>query len=146
MALSPRYILTDAKTGRLVMGRGQWNIAGQGPARPDSTWQDAIAGEDWLKECAGCHTTGLDVAKAATFTAADYKSGRSMPFVELSIGCEACHGPGSDHLKRQARTASGQQSQAADAQICGACHTRGNSKDAKARRTSTRSAMFQAAI
>jgi predicted CXXCH cytochrome family protein len=127
-----RYILADAKTGRLVMGRGQWNIAGQGPSGADNTWQDATAGEDWLKECAGCHTTGLDVAKAATFTAADYRAGRPMPFVELSIGCEACHGPGSEHLKGPSKdNIPVNKAQAADGQICGACHTRGSSKDSK---------------
>lgn len=38
---------------------------------------------DWLQKCAGCHTTGYDPA--------------TRTFSELNIGCEACHGPGSDH-------------------------------------------------
>ncbi|MCX8069035.1 MAG: cytochrome c family protein, partial [Thermodesulfovibrionales bacterium] len=38
----------------------------------------------WFKECAGCHATGVDVAKRT--------------FKEPGIGCEACHGPGSNCL------------------------------------------------
>ena len=80
-----RYILTDPKTGRLVMGAGQWNIPGQGPAASDATWQPAAAGEDWLKECAGCHTTGFNLEKAAKFSAANFKAGKGMPFVEFGF-------------------------------------------------------------
>ncbi len=38
----------------------------------------------WLKNCGGCHVTGLDYEKRT--------------FVESGVGCEACHGPG-DHEK-----------------------------------------------
>ena len=38
---------------------------------------------DWLSRCAGCHTTGFDP--------------KTDTFAELSIGCEACHGPGAEH-------------------------------------------------
>jgi hypothetical protein len=39
---------------------------------------------DWLVKCAGCHTTGYNPT--------------TRGFSELNIGCEACHGPGSDHV------------------------------------------------
>ena len=129
-----RYILADPKTGRLVMGAGQWNIPGQGPAASDATWQPAAAGDDWLKECAGCHTTGFNLEKANKFTAANYKAGKGMPFVELGIGCEACHGPGSEHVVPGKSTKDNipvNKSEALDAQICGQCHTRGTSRDDK---------------
>jgi predicted CXXCH cytochrome family protein len=129
-----RYILTDPKTGRLVMGAGQWNIPGQGSTASDATWQPAAAGEDWLKECAGCHTTGFNLEKATKFTAANYKTGKGLPFVELGIGCEACHGPGSEHVVPGKSTKDNipvNKSKALDAQICGQCHTRGASKDDK---------------
>jgi predicted CXXCH cytochrome family protein len=129
-----RYILADPKTGRLVMGAGQWNIPGQGPAASDAAWQPAAAGEDWLKECAGCHTTGFNLEKANKFTAANYKTGKGLPFVELGIGCEACHGPGSEHAVPGKSTQDNipvNKSKALDAQICGQCHTRGASKDDK---------------
>ena len=127
-----RYIVVDPKTNRLVMGRGQWNIAGQGRADSDNTWQDATAGEDWLKECAGCHTTGFNLARSEKYTAADYRAGKVFPFVELGIGCEACHGPASEHIKAPSKASIPvNKAKAADAQICGACHTRGASKDDK---------------
>ena len=129
-----RYILADRKTGRLVLGAGQWDVAGQGSAASDAAWQPAAAGEDWLKECAGCHTTGFNLEKADKFTAANYKSGKGMPFVELGIGCEACHGPGSEHVVPGKSTKDNipvNKSEALDAQICGQCHTRGISKDDK---------------
>ncbi len=48
--------------------------------------------------CLACHTTGFDLEKANSIdrTAADY----SLLSVtsELGIGCEACHGPGSQHV------------------------------------------------
>jgi len=34
------------------------------------------AGDDWLKECAGCHTTGFNLEKASKFTSANYKAGK----------------------------------------------------------------------
>jgi predicted CXXCH cytochrome family protein len=127
-----RYILADPKTGRLVMGAGQWNIGGQEPAASDGAWQSAAAGDDWLKECAGCHTTGFDLEKATKFTAANYKAGKGTPFVELGIGCEACHGPGSEHIVPGKSTKDNipvNKTEALDAQICGQCHTRGISRD-----------------
>jgi hypothetical protein len=127
-----RYIVADPKTNRLVLARGQWNIAGQGPSNVDATWQEAAGGDDWLKECAGCHTTGFNPAKSERYTAADYKAGKDFPFVELGVGCEACHGPASEHLKAPNKNSIPvNKAKAANAQICGACHTRGTSKDDK---------------
>lgn len=111
-----RYILKDAKTGRLVLGAGQWNIASQGPARSDNTWQNAAAGDDWLKSCAGCHTTGYDP--------------QTEKYAELGIGCEACHGPASEHIKSPNKNTipvNGSEALAAD--ICGQCHTNGSSPE-----------------
>jgi len=65
-----------------------------------------------VKRCNGCHTVGLNV-----------ETGK---FVEPSVGCESCHGPGDWHSNTAGigKIASG-----LDAQICGQCHTRGNSKE-----------------
>ena len=38
----------------------------------------------WWTECAGCHATGVDPVKKT--------------FVEAGVACEACHGPGSNHV------------------------------------------------
>ncbi|MCJ2563981.1 MAG: cytochrome c family protein, partial [Candidatus Thermoplasmatota archaeon] len=42
----------------------------------------------WDRRCAGCHSTNTTVAYVGTEWVASY--------TELNIGCEACHGPGSD--------------------------------------------------
>lgn len=102
-----RYILRDSKTKRLVLGAGQWNLQ-------ENKWQLAKGGEDWLKECAGCHTTGYNPT--------------AETYIELGIGCEACHGPGSEHVKNPTRdNIPVNKLEALDAAICGQCHTRGSS-------------------
>ncbi len=74
----------------------------------------------WYKECAGCHATGLDPEKKT--------------FVEMGVGCEACHGPGSNHAEAvpgyeiPTIIQAGRLTPAQAAQICGSCHTRGRDK------------------
>lgn len=53
------------------------------------------ASSSWENQCAGCHQTGLTV---------EYRdAGNGIPevmtgYVELNIGCEACHGSGAVHV------------------------------------------------
>ena len=47
---------------------------------------------NWNFMCADCHSTG--VRKGYDAIARIYRT----EFAEVSVGCEACHGPGSDHL------------------------------------------------
>ncbi|MBN1887682.1 MAG: ammonia-forming cytochrome c nitrite reductase subunit c552 [Thermoflexales bacterium] len=122
-----RYILQDSRSKRLVVAAGEWNIAGQGPAESDNTWREAPAA-DWLNECAGCHTSGLDLGAASS-----YKGGQ-LPFAEAGVGCEACHGAGSDHVKAPTRdNIPVNKLEALDAAICGQCHTRGVSPEVNGR-------------
>ncbi|MFN8378250.1 MAG: cytochrome c3 family protein [Anaerolineae bacterium] len=81
---------------------------------------------DFVNNCAGCHTVGLDVER-----------GR---WVDEGVQCEACHGPGSNHVDA-ARDAGRRpddeeiaQIHAAivlspDAQVCGQCHSQGMTPD-----------------
>lgn len=84
---------------------------------------DEPAKRDWFKECAGCHATGVDPEKRT--------------YVEMGIACEACHGPGSNHVQAvpgfEIRTIinASRLTPAAAAQICGSCHTRGRDKTGK---------------
>jgi hypothetical protein len=92
---------------------GQWKA--YLPDKPDK--------RSWFNECAGCHATGVDPEKKT--------------FVEMGVGCEACHGPGGNHVEAvpgyeiptiiQARRLTPAQA----AQICGSCHTRGRDKTGK---------------
>ncbi|MBT3435467.1 MAG: hypothetical protein HOE85_01565 [Nitrospinaceae bacterium] len=77
----------------------------------------------WLKNCGGCHVTGLDYEKKT--------------FSETGVGCEACHGPGDKHVDAKP----GEFAQhivnpsnlpvGAAVQVCGSCHTRGKDKTKK---------------
>jgi predicted CXXCH cytochrome family protein len=113
-----RYILKTDKGYQVLPG--QWNIA-------DKAWVAADAA-DWLKDCAGCHTTGFDV--------------KQMAFNETSVGCEACHGPGSVHVDKAKALPKDTQPNSdtvyelrqsivktVDSTVCGQCHSRGMSAD-----------------
>lgn len=85
----------------------------------ENTWEVAER-KDWFKECAGCHATGVDLTRKT--------------FKEPGVGCEACHGPGSNHVEAMpgyeittiinpARL-----TPLASAQLCGSCHSIGKDK------------------
>ncbi|MCU0480739.1 MAG: cytochrome c family protein, partial [Anaerolineae bacterium] len=114
-----RYIAATAEGGYVVLP-GQWNVS-------DATWVTAKTG-DWLKDCAGCHTTGFDV-EAQTFS-------------EIGVGCESCHGPASVHIETAMNLPEGVDPYgeevyalrktivtSVDSAICGQCHNRGTSPD-----------------
>jgi formate-dependent nitrite reductase cytochrome c552 subunit len=84
---------------------------------------DQPAKRDWFKECAGCHATGVDPEKKT--------------FVEMGVACEACHGPGSNHVEAipgfeiPTIIQASRLTPALAAQICGSCHTGGRNKKGK---------------
>jgi formate-dependent nitrite reductase cytochrome c552 subunit len=83
-------------------------------------YPDEPAKRDWFIECAGCHATGIDPEKKT--------------FVEMGIACEACHGPGSNHVQAvpgyeiPTIIQASRLTPALAAQICGSCHTGGRDK------------------
>lgn len=100
----------------------EWNVAEEQwqPFALDEEWPSPAY--DWISNCAGCHTTGLDVTENT--------------WIDDGVQCEACHGPGSIHLDFAdvlARNATDEEIAEArskivlsdDAQICGQCHIRG---------------------
>lgn len=85
----------------------------------DHDWKE----RDWLERCGGCHATGVDLD--------------NYTFSEPAIACEACHGAGSRHAalpitalfeKRDNIVNPAKLTAGVAVQICGSCHTRGNSK------------------
>jgi hypothetical protein len=76
----------------------------------------------WNQYCVGCHATGVDSEKNT--------------FSEPSVGCEACHGPGSHHValpetavfdKRATIVNPSHLPAGFRTQICGSCHGSGKS-------------------
>ena len=74
-------------------------------------------------DCAGCHNTGLVIAKGADTV--------DVKYTELNTGCEKCHGAGSAHMKKPtADTIINPKKLAYERNLesCGMCHSRGVSK------------------
>jgi hypothetical protein len=130
----------------------QLNGSDQNASYRDFRWV-AYRPEDWLdfgtgqlrrpapvqafeKQCVGCHATGVRVsgdasagfsASAAVERAGTYDLDGDGRLELLGISCEACHGPGSEHLERTPR---GQRivsprflSTERQTLLCGACHS-----------------------
>ncbi|MBI2353446.1 MAG: hypothetical protein HYV06_00215 [Deltaproteobacteria bacterium] len=78
--------------------------------------------------CDGCHTTGLTVAK-------DKESGKWVGRkIELGIGCEVCHGPGSVHVNTKSKNDivnPNKLNAIQQNQLCGQCHSRVTNKQEK---------------
>ena len=71
----------------------QWNVATKEWVKyfPKDEWWVALYPEDWQKRptsklCDGCHSTGL--------------IGTGTTISEWNIACEACHGPGAQHVEQ----------------------------------------------
>jgi hypothetical protein len=94
-------------------------------------------GQNWNAMCAECHST--DLRKNYDPKTDSYRTAWS----EISVGCEACHGPGSDHVAWAqlpemgrpdvANTAlavdTGEMTSAGQLQLCAPCHARRMSLD-----------------
>ncbi|MCB1018715.1 MAG: hypothetical protein KDC27_02250 [Acidobacteria bacterium] len=73
-----------------------------------------VEGASGIRTCFECHSTGgvrfSDDGKASAG--------------EIGVGCEACHGPGEEHLRDPARIAAGKVTAAEQLALCGGCHRR----------------------
>jgi predicted CXXCH cytochrome family protein len=118
--------LFEYENDRYYVLPAQWNVAERqwealnlGAAWPDPAY-------DWNQNCAYCHVTGLDV--------------EAGEWEEAGVQCEACHGPGSEHLDETDSAGRNPDDEelaliresinpAVDPQVCGQCHARGVSGD-----------------
>jgi predicted CXXCH cytochrome family protein len=89
----------------------------------DGSLREPPVGSSFEMKCAGCHNTGLEIKKIQGDYVALYK--------ELNIGCEKCHGPGSDHAyspRAAGRIINPRKlPYERGLEVCGQCHSRGNS-------------------
>ena len=94
----------------------------------DTLWDDVDKGDSWDRRCAGCHSTGVDVE--FDDDTGEWKAG----YIQMNMGCEACHGPAGDHPEAAlggdedlmiVNPADLSKERGED--VCGSCHIRGAS-------------------
>lgn len=82
-----------------------------------------VENKSFFEACAGCHSTGLNI--------------KEKRFFEPGVGCEACHGPGSNHIiaplakKMETIVNPAQLAPQTAAMVCGSCHSGGQASQAK---------------
>ena len=114
----------DFKTGKWVDNFGVGiHYPGQG-----NYWSDS--GRIWQFKCGSCHVTGMKT----NYNKA--KNSFDTTWKDLGIGCEACHGPGSNHVKAASIYFVGEKETIINparlpwrlrAMVCGQCHNWGQS-------------------
>lgn len=120
-----RYLYEVDRDEYMVLP-AEWNVAEQSwePYKLAEDWPSQSY--DWEDNCAYCHTSGFDAER-----------GR---WLDDGVQCESCHGPASNHVEAAddaGRNPSDEELAAiraaiyrsADPQVCGACHSRGESPD-----------------
>ena len=89
-----------------------WDVAAK-------TWKPTAA-VDGSTQCVGCHTTAYDAEKKT--------------FAEAGVGCEACHGPGSEHIGKPSKDNAPDPrklSSKLQGMVCGSCHSVGKDTSGK---------------
>ena len=129
-----RQFLVPAEGGRFQVTelaydprRGDWfDIFGDEDRQPGEWGHWTGRGMNWNQMCASCHNTRLRKHYDANTDA------YATTMVEMSVGCESCHGPMAEHVKWQqprAQPAKGDPTLRKFApsitmSACGACHAR----------------------
>ncbi len=120
--------VTEFPNGELHILPAMWIVKTQ-------KWKGTTA---WSKNiiyqyaCSGCHNTGTQInfdQSSNTF---------KTTWADLGVACEACHGPGSTHVKAEKNKKSSTivnpakiPDPARAAMVCGSCHTRGSCCEGK---------------
>ena len=97
--------------------------------KPPGAQADALHKGRWNNTCIACHTTHGDPAISA--------SGIQTKVAEFGIACEACHGPGENHMRFHQGSSAGEVTEITkddivnpsslshqrNAEVCGQCHS-----------------------
>ncbi len=77
LAFGERFLARSPETGQLMYLNVQWDAAA-------GQYVAYNGGSDFDARCASCHSTAWDASQSA--------------WSEPGVGCEACHGPGREHI------------------------------------------------
>jgi len=130
-----RQYLTDIGDGRIQAmdtswdpHKGEWfNVYGEEDRRPGEWGHWTGRGMNWNSMCAGCHNTRL----RKNYDPDTDKYHTSM--AEMSVGCEACHGPMKAHVQhykapsvypKPPKPVLGERDPQQILNTCGSCHSR----------------------
>jgi hypothetical protein len=111
-----RFLVKNDETGGLQFLDKQFN-------RNSGKWEPYGQKNDWNTMCATCHTTGYRITKYDAASPKDQK----QEWVELGIGCEACHGGGAKHVASKKKADVWNPANVPvkeQALVCGRCHIR----------------------
>jgi predicted CXXCH cytochrome family protein len=77
-----------------AQGGAKWfHVYGAAGVAPGDSLFFSAAAQSWNHICADCHSTALERRYDVATDAFDTR------WAELSVGCEACHGPGAEHVR-----------------------------------------------
>jgi formate-dependent nitrite reductase cytochrome c552 subunit len=107
----PKKDIRAKNQGKIEPGKNQYNVK-------TGTWSDYHPGEKKKYDCGACHTTGYKKEGHQ-----DGMPGIVGTWSEPGVQCEACHGPGGDHIGGKGYKGNIKVDRSAAA--CGACHVRG---------------------
>ena len=100
-------------------GQAWYHLQPETQGKADDVLHWTAGGQNWNHMCADCHSTAVTKGfDAATNTF-------RTQFAEVSVGCEACHGPGAAHSKTPAEfPVVSLRDPDIRLAVCGSCHSR----------------------
>ncbi len=117
--------VTEFENGELHILPAMWIVKSKS-WKKSKYWSKTI----YQYSCSGCHNTGTQI----NFD----KAGNTFKttWSDLGVSCEACHGPGSIHIKEDDKSGTIVNpakipDQRRAVMVCGSCHTRGSSGEGK---------------
>ena len=93
-------------------------VAGAADAADEKKESPEYVGSD---ACQNCHAEEYNAWKTSRHADASNTGTENPAWTQTGIGCEACHGPGSEHVSGQGDTS--KIVSIVDADICGQCHS-----------------------
>ena len=99
--------------------QGWYHLQPETLGNPDDVLHWTASGQNWNHMCADCHSTGVTKGFNAATNTFDTQ------FAEVSVGCEACHGPGGAHSEKPAEfSVVSLRNPDVRLAVCGSCHSR----------------------